>query len=255
MEALMKQNLLTGLLASTLGLMSVAAAAQQAGSETRVIDANVSKVVLSGVASLQLQRGATPALVVYATPGELKQLTTVQHGNVLEIDTEGSYLHSPHIRVELTLPSLSEFSSTGTGSASLTGFSGEALELDSSGTGHIVATLHYKHFIARSSGVASMTLDDGDSDSVDLSLPGAGHVTLVGQTKTFTSRLDGVGSVDASELKADTVNTYLNGVGSVKVYAKQAANVHLSGVGSATVYGKPANRNAEVSGFGKINWE
>jgi len=80
-------------------------------------------------------------------------------------------------------------------------------------------------------------------------------VVLVGQTREFTSRLDGVGGLDAKELKADTVTTYLNGVGSVKVYARKAANMYLHGVGSVTVYGNPAMRNANVSGFGKINWE
>jgi hypothetical protein len=259
MEVIMKQILETTLVALTLGAVlattSAAASAEPPGGETRAVDANVSKVVLSGVASLQLRWGSTPALIVFAAPSDLKQLTTVQHGDVLEIDTEGLYTHSPHIRVELTLPSLSQFSSSGTGAATLTGFGGDELQLNSSGTGNITATLHYKRLVARSSGVAGMNLNDGDSDSVEVSLPGAGHVTLAGQTKNFTGRLDGVGSLDAAELKADTVNAYLNGVGSVKVYAKQAANVYLHGVGSATVYGKPANRNAEVSGFGKITWE
>ncbi len=252
----MKHNAMTGLLALTLAAASAVASAEPPASETRAVDANVSKVVLNGVASLQLHWGTTPTLIVYAAPNDLKHLITVQHGDVLEINTdEGFYMHSPHIRVELTLPALSQFSSSGTGATTLTGFGGDELQLNSSGTGSITATLHYKRLVARSSGVAGMNLNDGDSDSVELSLPGAGHVTMVGQTKNFTGRLDGVGSLDAAELKADTVNAYLNGVGSVKVYAKQAANVYLHGVGSATVYGKPANRNSEVSGFGKIIWE
>jgi len=259
----MKQNVLvglTGLLALTLGIMvSTAAMAEPPVSETRTIDAGVSKVILNGVASLDMHWGQTPSLVVRAAPDDLKQITTVQHGNVLEIDTESNsnsfFVHSPRIRVELTLPALSQFTSNGTGAATLIGFNGDQLELNTSGTGSITATMHYKHLVARSSGVASMTLDDGDSDSVDLSLPGTGHVTMIGQTKNFNSHLDGVGSVDATALKADTVNAYLNGVGSVKVYAKQSANVYLHGVGSATVYGNPVNRNSEVSGFGKITWQ
>jgi Putative auto-transporter adhesin, head GIN domain len=249
----MKPCLLPCLFALTLATATSTALAED--SENRAIDAGVTHVELNGVASLQLRWGQTPALTVYAQAEDLKKITTSRHGDTLEIDTGNFSMRASHMRVELTLPALRELNSSGTGSVQLSGFSGDELRLNSSGTGKIEASFHYKHLVARSSGVAGMNLDDGDSDSVELNLPGAGHVTLLGQTKNFTGKLDGVGSVDASGLKADTVNAYLNGVGSVKAYARQTANIHLRGVGSATIYGNPTNRNGEVSGFGKINWE
>ncbi|MBV8667349.1 MAG: DUF2807 domain-containing protein [Burkholderiaceae bacterium] len=260
MKQALSIKLAANLIALALGATSLASLAADAGQgggqggESRPIDATVNRVVLNGIASLELHYGPTAALVVHAKPGEGRQVVTEQHGDTLEISTEG-YMHSAHVSIDLTLPALREFFSNGTGAAQLSGFSGDQLILNSTGTGKIDLSAHYKHLVARSSGVAGMTIDDGDSDSVELSLPGAGHVMLSGQTKSFTGRLDGVGSVDAASLRADTVNAYLNGVGSVKVYAKQTANIYLHGVGSATVYGNPATRNAQVSGFGKINWE
>lgn len=252
----MNRNLMIGLVGLAMGVMtSISAFAGDQTSETRPLDASVSKVHLGGVATLQLHQGAAPSLVVYGDSDALKQLTIVQSGDALRIDTHGFFLHTPTIRIEMTLPTLTDFTSSGVGTAQVNGFSGDDLQLSVSGAGDVNATVHYKRVIARSSGVASVKLDDGDSDSIDVALPGAGHIFLTGRTKNLISRLSGVGSLDAKDLKADAVTSYLNGVGSVKVYAKESANMYLHGVGSATVYGNPPVRNAVVSGFGKVTWE
>ncbi len=247
--SLIMAGLLSGLIAPGVAM------ADDAVSETRSIDANVSKVHLDGAASLQLRQGPTASIVVFGSKEDMKSLTTNQSGDTLRIDTDGFFIRTPRLRIEMTLPNLSVFTSSGVGPVHLNGFAGDNLQLSATGAGNINVNVHYKHVVIRSTGVASMTIDDGDSDSIELNSPGAGHVVLIGQTKEFTSRLDGVGGVDAKDLKADTVTTYLNGVGSVKVYARKAANMYLHGVGSVTVYGNPAMRNANVSGFGKINWE
>ena len=256
----MKRNILIGLIALVSGALTAGVAlADDSTSETRPIDANVTKVSLGGMATLQLRQGPTASLVIYGDSDTLKQVTTVQSGDTLKIDmSRGVHffsLHAKSIRIVMTLPKLTEFTSTGIGSAQLNDFSGDDLLLDVTGAGDVNAATHYKHVTARSSGVASINLNDGDSDSIDVSLPGAGHVLLVGQTKTLTSHLNGVGSMDAKDLKADTVNSYLNGVGSIKVYAKETAIMNLSGVGSATVYGNPTVRKAVVNGLGKVTWE
>lgn len=251
----MKHTILLGLLALTVSLASTPALADGPASETRPIDANVSKIYFGGIATLQLKQGPTPSMVVYGDTDATRQVITTQNGDTMRIDTHGFFLHTPSVRIEMTLPKLTDFTSSGVGATQINGFSGDDLQVTVTGTGDVNITVHYKHVTARSSGVASMSLNDGDSDSIDVSLPGAGHMTLVGQTKALTSRLNGVGSLDARELKADTVTSYLNGVGSVKVFAKDSANMYLHGVGSATVYGNPTVRNAVVSGFGKVTWE
>jgi hypothetical protein len=252
----MKRNLLIGLMALTMGtLMSGSALADGPNSETRPLDANVSKVYLGGSATLQLRQGPTPSLVIYGDSDALKQITTTQNGDTLRIEMHGFFLHTPSLRIEMTLPKLTDFNSNGVGNAQVNGFSGDSLQMTVTGAGDVNAVVHYKHVTARSTGIASMTINDDDSDSIDVSLPGAGRMLLVGQTKSLVSQLSGVGSLDAKDLKADTVKSTLNGVGSVKVYAKDSATMILHGVGSAIVYGNPTVRNAVVSGLGKVTWE
>ena len=250
---LRKSALVLGLV-SALSLSHAVLAEESAG-EPRNIDAKVTRIYLDGAAALELRQGPAASFVVYGSKEDLKSLNTSQTGDTFRIDTEGFFIRTPRLRIEITLPALSQFTSSGVGPAHVTGFSGEHLQLNVTGAGNVNVNSHYKHLVIRSTGVASMNVDDGDSDSIELSSPGAGHIVLIGQTKDFTSRLDGIGGVDARDLKADNVTTYLNGVGSVKVYAKNSANMYLHGVGSVTVYGNPSARNANVTGFGKINWE
>ncbi len=253
----MKQYFWKPVFCAAVGLVvSGAALADDTISETRPVNPGVSKVILDGTASLQLHQGPTPMLVIYGDKDELKSVTTGLSGDTLRIDNEGTYImHAPKFRVELTLPSLERFTSSGIGTAQVTGFSGDNLQINITGTGSVNVNAHYKQVAIRSTGIGSANVNDGDSDKIEVHAPGAGHVTLVGQTRELVSKLDGVGGLDARELKADSVTAYLNGVGSAKVYAKKSANMYLHGMGSITVYGNPATRNSEVSGFGKINWE
>lgn len=240
-------------LGALLGLcISATALADDSTSETHNIDVDVSKVYLEGAASLQLRQGPTATLTVYGSKNQLKALSG---SGIYEVGSNGVFIRGPHLRVEMTLPNLTQFTSSGVGPATLTGFSGDSLQVNVTGAGNVSINTHYKQVIIRSTGIGSTNLDDGDCEKIELHAPGAGHVVLVGQTKEFISRLDGVGGVDARDLKADNVTTYLNGVGNVKVFATKSANMYLHGVGSVTVYGNPATRNSEVSGFGKINWE
>jgi hypothetical protein len=252
----MRPHILIGLAAAaTIVCWSGTTLAGDLTNETRPLDAGVSKVYLGGSASLQLRQGPTPSLVAYGDADSLKKLVTTQSGDALHIETHGIFLHAPSLRIEMTLPKLSEFISTGVGASQVSGFGGDSLQLSVTGTGDLNAAVHYQHITARSSGVAGLTLNDADSDSIDIALPGAGHVVLTGKTKNLTIHLNGVGNLDAQNLTADTVTSYLDGVGSVKVTAKESANMYLRGVGAATVYGNPTVRNAVVSGFGKVSWE
>src|SRR6185437_1581012 len=172
--------------------------------------------------SLELHQGTTPALVIHGDKDELKTLTTGLSGDTLRIDNESGFLtHMPKLRVDLTLPNLSQFTSSGIGTTQVTGFSGDNLQINITGTGSVSVNAHYKQVTIRSTGIGSANINDGESDKIEVHAPGAGHVILIGQTKELVSKLDGVGGLDARELKADNVTAYLNGVGSAKVFAKK----------------------------------
>jgi hypothetical protein len=227
-------------------------------SETRNVDAKVSKVLLDGVIELKLKQGATASLTVYGDKQWLPKVTTVQTGDTLRIDTDSTTIHGLHgnkLRAELTLPALQELHSNGVGTSEVSGFSGEILYLTLSGAGAINLNAQYKHLDARLAGVGSMNLTTGSSDDIDLNLPGVGNINLNGQSKLLKVNLSGLGSINAQQLMADHVTLNLSGLGSAIVSAKQIADINLSGLGSATIYGNPPKQNANASGLGRIIWK
>jgi hypothetical protein len=238
---------------------ATAIAATEEVSETRAIDARVTRVKLDGVIDLKVRQGPEARLVISGDPRYLAKTTTVQNGDTLNIETEsrGIKLRSrERLRAELTLPQLREVSSDSVGSTEVSGFSGDALELSLEGAGAMKATTcNYKTVNASLGGVGSMTILGIDGDSVELNLRGAGYLTLTGRSKSLKANLAGLGSLDAQQFQAETVSVDLSGLGNATVTAKQNANLSLSGLGSVTVYGKPLNRSVSVDGLGHVSWK
>ncbi len=250
------------LVAATLSTTMQAALADEAISEKRSVDARVQRVHIGGVIDLQLKQGATPSLVIYGDKGLVAKVVTTVNGDTLNIDTEKHKIHlefgshsSRNLRAELTLPNVSEITSTGVGSTEIDGFKGDKLKLDLDGAGSIRMTSSFKVLDARLGGVGGMTLNSGESDAVSLNMKGAGTVTINGNSKSLNAKMGGIGSLDAKQLTADAVDLDLTGLGSASVYAKTSANVNLAGMGSAKIYGKPTTRNSNARGMGSVSWQ
>jgi hypothetical protein len=239
-------------------LLGATAFAAEEVSETRTIDARVTRVKLDGVIDLKLRQGPVASLVISGDPRYLAKTTATQNGDTLNIETEtrGIKLRSrERLRAELTLPQLREVSSDSVGSTEVSGFSGDVLELSLEGAGAMKATCNYKVVNASLGGVGSMTIQGIDGDSVTLNLGGAGYVTLLGRSKSLKASLVGLGSLDAQQFQAETVTVDLSGLGNATVMAKQNAILSLSGLGSVTVYGKPQHRSVSVDGLGHVSWK
>ena len=189
---------------------------------------------------------------------DVARVTTRQHGETLEIDTErrNHYAHgpSPKLRAELVVPNLAEFVSEGVGASNVSGFSGDKLVLALDGAGAVTLNGSYRNVDARLGGVGRLNIDVAKAERMDLALRGAGQLAVSGQTRALHATLAGVGSLDAEKLRAETVKLDMSGLGGASVYASTAANLNLSGMGSATVYGNPAQRNATTDGMGKVRW-
>ena len=240
------------------GLVATAAAADENATETRTIDARVTRVKLDGVIDLKLRQGAVATLVITGDKKWLAKTTTVQSGDTLNIDTEmGRVKVHNHvgIRAELTLPQLREVSSESVGWTDISGFSGDELELSLDGAGSMKVACNYRIVTATLGGVGSMNIAGVNSDGIDLNLRGAGYVTLTGKSKWLKASLGGLGGLDAEKFNADSVTLELSGLGNATVTARQSANLNLSGLGSVTVYGKPLNRSVSVDGLGKVSWK
>jgi hypothetical protein len=254
----MNKLLGTAILAATLTTAFHSAVAADMASETRSVDARVTHVRLNGVVDLRVKQGTAPSLVVWGDSGELANVKTTQNGDTLQIDTKrdfGNRWESHRLRVELTVPKLSEVVSQGVGSTDVSGFAGDSIRLALDGAGPVTLNSNYRNIDARLGGAGSVNITGTDSDRIDLTLGGAGSMQVKGQARTLRAHLSGVGSLNAQELRADAVDVNLSGLGSANVFAKTSASLSLSGLGSANVYGNPATRNANTSGLGKVHWQ
>lgn len=256
----MKSVVQNAFAASAIFLALGAAHAGEPVSETRPVDARVSRIVLDSVVQLKVRQGAKPSLTVSGDSELVRKVVTEQSGDTLRVTTERGEIRlrgrAEEVRVELVVPQLSELESRGVGASHITGFTGDKLEVDLAGAGSVnLNDSTYKGIKARLSGVGSLQIEARNTENLDLRLPGAGSVTATGAAKNLQVTLSGVGSLDAKELNAEKARVTLSGLGSATMTVKDDANVTLSGLGSATVYGQPAQRVANTSGLGKVYWK
>jgi hypothetical protein len=259
LEICMKKYLNIGLIVLALGAVcGNAVAGPEPVTETRPIDARVTRVKLDGVIDLKLRQGMVPGLILIGERKWLDRTTTVQNGDTLNIGTEMRHMKSSGnqgLRAELILPQLREVSSESVGWTDVQGFTGDELDLALEGAGSMKVNCNYRMVTASLGGVGSMNIQGGNSDGIDLNLRGAGYVTLAGKSKWLKATLGGLGGLDAQHFYTDSVSLELSGLGNASVQAKQNASLTLSGMGSVTVYGKPLNRQVSVDGLGKVSWK
>jgi hypothetical protein len=244
------------LLFTTLWLALGTVHAQEAN-ETRPVDAKVVRVRLDGVIDLKLRQGAVPSLNIIGDKRLVGRVTAVQAGDTLALDSDsgGIKFHRSAVRVELVLPDLREVVSEGVGTAEVSGFKGDDIDITLEGAGSMKVVCDYRRMKANLGGVGSMHVWVGDSDSVDLDLRGAGYVTIGGRSRMLKASLGGLGGLNAQQFQADTVEMDLSGLGNATVNALTNANLNLSGLGSVTVYGRPQNRSVSIDGLGKVSWK
>lgn len=245
---------------SLLACTGLAQAAPDVVTETRQVDARVLRVNIDGVVDIKIRQGSTPLLVLSGDPRLLGKTTTLQNGDTLHIGTETKRMgiqfgRGDTLRAELTLPNLREVSSASLGGTSVSGFSGDELELNLDGAGSMDVSCNYRALSAKLGGLGSMKIHGIDSESVELDLSGAGVVTLSGRSRRLKAELGGLGGLNARAFSAEDVSLELSGLGNATVTARESARLTLSGLGSVTVYGKPRQREVEVEGLGKVNWK
>lgn len=227
--------------------------------ETRPVDAKVTRVRLDGVIELKLRQGPTAALVIHGQRRWLSTTVTQQRGETLFIGSQTENIRLTRqdraVQAELTLPQLRQVVSNSLGWTEISGFSGERLDLVLDGAGSMKVGGSYRVISASLGGLGSMNIQATLTDGLELNLHGAGVVTVAGTARWLRADLGGLGGLDAQHFQVDTVELDLGGLGNAAVYARQNATLQLHGLGSAAVYGRPAGRNARVDGLGKVTWK
>ena len=251
-----------GACAALLGVSAgLVHAAPDTASETRPLDAQIVRVKLEGVGDLTIRQGKVATLVLTGDARLLSRTTTSQRGDTLSIETEGrrggfNFGRHAGIQAELVLPNLRAVSSESIGATTVSGFTGEALDINLDGAGSMsVSSSNYRFVTANLGGVGNLRINGIDAEGIDLNLGGAGFVTLNGRSKRLKAELGGLGGLDAQGCIVESVALDLSGLGNATVNVRQSVDVSLSGMGSVTVLGKPANRKVALDGLGKVNWK
>lgn len=224
-------------------------------SEARAVDGKVTIVKMSGPIDLYLKQGPAAAMTVRAEQRVLSKIRTIQDGDTLQIDTKGLLVNvrQPMV-VELTLPALQRLQIFGSGDGKVNGFTGDALQLDLTGSGNLDFNGQYRRITVSLTGSGDLTLHGGDSDSVELSLLGSGDINAKGSSKSVKASMSGSGDLNMRQLVADSASLSLLGSGDATVAAKKAVSVQARGSGNVTILGNPAQRAISMSGSGDVEW-
>jgi Putative auto-transporter adhesin, head GIN domain len=184
-----------------------------AASETRDVNP-FGSVELAGSNNVVIHAGEQQSVIVSADDNLLDRVTTeVQSGKLVIGNTTGSFSTNSPMSVEVSVPTLS------------------ALTL--SGSGNIVV-----------GGIKA--------DSLTVSLPGSGTLTASGTTTRLGVTVSGSGMVQFNRLVASDVQAVVSGSGTVFVIATKSLDASVPGDGTIIYAGNPPDITRSITGTGAI---
>ena len=224
--------------------------------EKRTLGASIGEVEVSGPINLSLRQGTSASLEVRGEQRLLANVDTTVDGNTLHIGPRGILLrHRQPIEVTLVLPALEHLTLGGNGQHTVSGFSGERIELNVNGSAGLHFNGRYREIDASLLGSGDIDITGGSADRVTADVKGTGHMTLVGGARELHAEVAGAGELDARHLRAAEVDLVHHGSGSSAVYASKRVNVEMSGSGSITVFGNPDRREVSRNGSGSVSFQ
>jgi hypothetical protein len=177
--------------------------------------ATFSSVELAGSNLVTVQVGAKPRVVVRADDNLLDHVTTqVQAGRLVIANTTGSFTTKSPMSVEVSMPSLTALTLSGSGVIAVTGIEAQSLTLRLSGSG-----------VVRAGGTARR---------LDVSLAGSGDAQL-------------------ERLVARHVHAVVSGSGRILVTATNSLDASVPGSGAVLYGGDPAHVTTSVTGSGTVS--
>ena len=224
--------------------------------EKRTLGASVDEVDVSGPINLTLRQGTNASLEVRGEQRLLANVDTTVEGNTLHIGPRGILLrHRQPIEVILVLPTLEGLSVGGSGQHSVSGFSGDRIEVNVTGSAGLRFHGRYREIDAGLHGSGELEFTAGNAERVTADLKGSGHMTLVGAARELLADLAGSGEMDARHLRAEQVELQHQGSGSSAVYASKRVQVEMTGSGDVSVAGNPDNRAVSRNGSGSVSFQ
>jgi len=171
------------------------------------------RILLEGSSNVTVKVGETKAVTVSGDDNLVSWVTTEVSGGLLKIGNRpGSYSTRTPLVVTVSVPALAALRSQGSSDVSVTGVSGEAIEITVTGSGDVEAS--------------------GKIGRLDAKVSGSGDLRLAG-------------------LEGREVCAMLSGSGDIDVSAKETLVASLSGSGDVIYRGEPKLTKA-VSGSGEV---
>lgn len=195
----------------------------------------IQTVKTSGSIDVEIKEGNNYSLVVENDENLLPYIITEVNNGVLNIHYKNGYsIMNDHAKAIVTAPSLNKLVTSGSGDISSNGTikSNQQLEINTSGSGDVNATV--------------------DAPSVKVTGSGSGDISLSGRTKDFECKISGSGDVKCGNLKSENAAINVAGSSDVHVFASVSLKVNVTGSGDVTYSGNPASPEIHIAGSGTV---
>lgn len=231
-----------------------------------------SGIKISCSADVYLKQGSSQAVKVKADENLLELIKTDVHGDMLEIDIDGSIRNAKTLEVYVTVVNLENVKINGSGNMKSEGIiKGMAMDIDINGSGDVSLELDVKNLETSINGSGEVDLTGvsgelsvrvaGSGDfkadqlrltNASITVHGSGDVKLSGSAEKLVIEQSASGDVNLFNLQAVDVDARTNGSGDVVVNVAGKLKVRLGGSGDLTYYGEPVSVDVSSSGSGEV---
>jgi hypothetical protein len=228
--------------------------------------ASVHAINVAGPLEVNVRVGAAQSLEVEADSNLLPLIRTEVTNGTLRMWVEGSVRSANAVRINYTVPALTQVNAAGSGRLTISELNGAPLEFSKSGSGAAnlsgrVSRLDLRHTgsglvnaSALHTGDAKVTLNGSgrmnlgqvQGASLTVNVHGSGSLQASGVVTALNAQVNGSGGLDLTALASDQADLTINGSGDITATVKHALLANSNGSGRITVYGNPAQRS--VSG-------
>ena len=104
------------------------------------------------------------------------------------------------------------------------------------------------------SGAGNVIYHDIEREELSVDVSGAGTINVAGTVTRLEADVSGAGDIEAYSLRAAHGRLSVSGAGNIKATSEQSVVARVSGVGNIKINGDPPERDADVSGLGKIKF-
>lgn len=203
-------------------------------SETRDINNDVSRVIVSSGIDLYIQLGSKASLVVEADENLHDHIITDINNGRLKIYTEGNIWRAKARKVYVTVTSLEELRAT----------SGSDVVSES--------VLRVQDLEVSTTSGANMRIEV-DADNVTSSSSSGSDLRISGKSNTHSSSASSGSSIKSYELESRDVTAKVSSGADIYIYASESINARASSGGDIRYKGNPEKVNRKTSSGGGVS--